>query len=322
MLALQERYLNPFTDFGFKKLFGEEANKTYLIDFLNTLLDGEQSSIAELQFMKNEHIGRQETDRRAIFDIYCTNQEGEHFIVELQKSKQKFFKDRSLYYATFPIQEQGLKGIWDFELKAVYTIGILDFVFDDDVHDLDKYYYKIKMTDIETQKTFYDKLTFIYLEMPKFKKTLNELENHFEKWMYVFNNLEKLESYPAKLQEKIFESFFEQAALSKLDREGQRAYESSLKYYRDLNNSIDTAKEEGREEGREEGEAIGIEKGEAIGIEKGEAIGIEKGKEEGREEGKITEKIAIAKNLLSKNFDLKNIAEITGLSIIEIKKIK
>ena len=245
-------YLNPFTDFGFKKLFGEEYNKDLLIDFLNQLLKKEQGRIKTLTYLKNEHLGRSEADRRAVYDLYCENEQGEKFIVEIQKSKQKFFKDRALYYSTFPIAEQGKMGDWDFELKAVYTVAILDFVFDDDKNDSEKYRYDVKLTDIETYKVFYDKLTFVYLEMPKFEKTLEELETRFDKWLYVLKNLERLHDIPEKFKDRIFRKLFAAAEIAKFTPEEARAYEDSLKVYRDLKNSIDTAREEGREEGKQE----------------------------------------------------------------------
>ena len=245
-------YLNPFTDFGFKKLFGEEYNKDLLIDFLNQLLKKEQGCIKTLTYLKNEHLGRSEADRRAVYDLYCENEQGEKFIVEIQKSKQKFFKDRALYYSTFPIAEQGKVGDWDFELKAVYTVAILDFVFDDDKNDSEKYRYDVKLTDIETYKVFYDKLTFVYLEMPKFEKTLEELETRFDKWLYVLKNLERLHDIPDKLKDRIFRKLFAAAEIAKFTPAEAMAYEDSLKVYRDLKNSIDTAREEGREEGKQE----------------------------------------------------------------------
>ena len=122
-----ERYINPFTDYGFKKLFGEEINKDLLLDFLNELLKEEQGVIKNITYLKTEHLGASEVDRKAIFDLYCENEKGEKFIVELQKTKQNFFKDRTLYYSTFPIREQAKRTDWDYELKAVYTIAILDF---------------------------------------------------------------------------------------------------------------------------------------------------------------------------------------------------
>ena len=254
-------YLNPFTDFGFKKLFGEEYNKDLLIDFLNQLLKNEQGRIKTLTYLKNEHLGRSEADRRAVYDLYCENEQGEKFIVEIQKSKQKFFKDRALYYSTFPIAEQGKAGDWDFELKAVYTVAILDFVFDDDKNDSEKYRYDVKLTDIETSKVFYDKLTFIYLEMPKFEKTLEQLESRFDKWLYVLKNLERLHDIPEKFKDRIFRKLFAAAEIAKFTPEEASAYEDSLKVYRDLKNSIDTAREEGHEEAMAEAAMKMLNKG-------------------------------------------------------------
>ena len=91
---------------------------------------------------------------------------------------------------------------------------------------------------------FYNKLTFIYLKMPKFNKTVDELETRFDKWLYVIRNLNRLDKVPDKLRERVFEKLFETAEIAKFTPEQVRSYEDSLKYYRDLKNSLDTAKEE------------------------------------------------------------------------------
>ena len=119
---MKAKYVNPFTDFGFKKIFGEEASKPLLIDFLNALLP-QTSKIVDLNFKNTEHLGQTDADRKAIYDIYCENEKGEKFIVELQKAKQNYFKERTIYYSTFPIREQAEKGDWNYNLKAVYCVG-------------------------------------------------------------------------------------------------------------------------------------------------------------------------------------------------------
>ena len=204
----REKYVNVFTDFGFKKLFGEKPSKPLLLDFLNELLIEQEGPIKNITYLNTEHLGSSPLDRRAIFDIYCENEKGEKFIVELQKAKQSYFKDRTLFYATFPIQEQAKQNDWDFKLKAVYTVAILDFVFEEDKADTHKYRYDVKLTDIETCKVFYDKLTFIYLELPKFKKKIDELSTNFEKWLFVLKNLHKLNKIPDQLKEERFEKLF------------------------------------------------------------------------------------------------------------------
>jgi predicted transposase/invertase (TIGR01784 family) len=295
MIEFREKYINPFTDYGFKRLFGEEPNKDLLMDFLNELLKEEQGKITELTYLKSENLSITEFNRKAIFDLYCTNERGEKFIVELQKTKQKFFKDRTVYYSTFPIRDQAITGSeWDFELKKVYTIAILDFVFDEDKNDPDKFRYDVKLSDIVTRKVFYDKLTFIYLEMPKFKKSIDELETRFDKWLFVIKNLHKLDRIPDKLKETIFLKLFETAEIAKFNPLEYQNYEDSLKYYRDLKNSFDTAREEGKE------------------------LGLEIGREKGIEE----EKRNIAKGMIAKGFEVSIIEDLTGLTNQEIEALK
>jgi predicted transposase/invertase (TIGR01784 family) len=251
MSIAQEKYISPFTDFGFKKIFGTEVNKDLLLDFLNELIK-DKGKITDLSYLNAEQLGMTEYERKAVFDIYCQTESGERFIVEMQKAKQDFFKDRSVFYATFPIREQAVKGkSWDFELSAVYAVGILNFVFNNHLEDKDYYHSEVKLMDVVKKEVFYDKLTFIYLEMPKFNKDVNLLNTRFEKWMYVLKNLSKLQDRPVALQEKIFERLFRVAEIAKLSKKELDEYENSLKAYRDWENIIDTAKREARMSERE-----------------------------------------------------------------------
>lgn len=248
MSALKDKYINPLTDFGFKKLFGTEPNKILLIDFLNQILP-EKHRIKDLSYSRNEQLGLNELDRKAIFDLYCIGDSGERFIVEMQKAKQNFFKDRSIYYASFPIQEQAGKGEWDYRLEPVYSVGILDFIFDDHKSDEEL----LHTVELKNQRceVFYDKLKFIYIELPKFKKQEDELETQFDKWLYVFRHLSNLQDRPKKLQDRVFQKLFDAAEIAKFSPEERNAYEDSLKYYRDLKNVVDTSREEGIIEGIE-----------------------------------------------------------------------
>ena len=283
---MKGKYINLFTDFGFKKIFGEEESKENLISFLNTLLP-EHHHIEELSFSNNEQQGASILDRKAIFDLNCKSSSGEYFIVELQKAKQNFFKDRSVFYATFPLQQQAKSGDWDFRLAAVYMIGILDFVFDEDRNNREASKEVVHRVQLKNQhnQVFYDKLTFIYLTLPNFIKTEQELETLQDKWFYLFRHLHELEQVPERLQELVFKRLFELAQLAKFSQEERNAYESSLKYYRDLKNVIDTAHYEG----------------------------IIKGKQESA--------LEIASNLLSL-MDDETIARITGLDITIIQKLR
>ena len=252
----QERYINPYTDFGFKKLFGTELNKDLLISFLNALFAGSKKEIQDVQYLNSEHLGDGYGDRRAVFDVYCKTEDGGRFIVEMQRADQEFFKDRSLYYSTFAIREQAPKGKdWDYELEDVYTIGVLNFKFPDDEYPADSYRHEVKLKDIDDNHVFYDKLTLIYLEMPKFNKTEDELETMLDKWMFVLRNLSRLLERPKALQDRVFKKLFDQAEIAQYSPEERREYEASIKNYWDYYSTMKTAVKKGREEGRAEGRA-------------------------------------------------------------------
>jgi predicted transposase/invertase (TIGR01784 family) len=265
-MPLTDKYINPFTDFGFKKLFGSEPNKDILISFLNEILP-EKHRITDLAYAKSDQTGLTEDSRSAIFDLFCTSQSGEHFIVEMQKARQNYFKDRSVFYTSFPIQEQAQKGEWNYKLEAIYLIGILDFTFSEDASEK-QVRHEVQLKDQQC-RVFYDKLTCVYLEMPHFNKREEELETNFDKWMYVLRQLPNLQERPRAMQERVFAKLFEAAEIARFNKEDRLGYEASLKTYRDLKNVVDTSFDEGKAEGLEEG----LEKGEAIGLEKGRAEG-------------------------------------------------
>ncbi|NJO14272.1 MAG: PD-(D/E)XK nuclease family transposase [Thioploca sp.] len=244
------RYLNPYTDFGFKKLFGEEGNKDLLTDFLNQLLPP-YHQIGSLQFKNPENLPDLPLERKAIFDIYCQSVTGENFIVEMQKAKLHFFKDRALFYSTFPIRDQAKKGEWDFKLTPVYYVAILDFKYDE-VEEQHKLLREVALKDQEGQ-LFYDKLHFKFLQMPLFTKREHELATHFDKWLYFLKNLESFEQIPAILNEPLFQKAFETLEEANLSPEQREQYQKSLLTYWELKGVVDTAREEGREEGRLEG---------------------------------------------------------------------
>ncbi len=249
----KEIYINPYTDFGFKKLFGTEMNKDLLISFLNALFSGSKKEIIDIQYLNSEHLGDNYGDRRAVFDVYCKTEDGGRFIVEMQKAEQSYFKDRSLYYSTFAIREQAPKGQqWDYHLEDVYTVGVLNFKFPNDEYPADSYRHEIKLKDVADNHVFYDKLTFVYLEMPKFNKKEEELETMFDKWMFVLRNLSRLLERPKALQDRVFQKVFEQAEIASYTPEERREYEASIKNYWDYYSTMKTAQDKGRAEGRAE----------------------------------------------------------------------
>jgi predicted transposase/invertase (TIGR01784 family) len=309
----EPKYINPFTDFGFKKIFGEEANKDLLIDFLNELLASQNRHIKDLTFNKTNRLGTTGLDRNVVFDLYCESETGEKFTVELQKAKQSFFKDRMLYYSSFSVQEQGIKGDWNYQLKPVYVVGILDFIIEENKKS-DIVVSHNQLMDNDRHTVFYDKLTFVTLQMPNFTKTENELETNFDKWLFVIKNLHRLDNIPERLKTKIFEKLFKTASYSALNKADRDKYEESLKYYNDLKNSLDTAFDDGKEEARLEMQNLIKE---AQNREEEER----KQKEEARQkESEATQKFA--RKMLKYGESVEEIMKESGLSREEIERIK
>ncbi len=235
------KYINPYTDFGFKKLFGEEGNKDLLIDFLNQLLPAHHQ-IADLNFRNTENLADSTAERKAIFDIHCKAISGERFIVEMQKAKVKYFKDRSLFYITFPIRDQAQQGDWNFKLEPIYFVAILDFEYDE-AEERRKFRRDVALKD-QDGEVFFDKLHFKFLQMPLFNKKENELESKFDKWCYFLKNLENFDHIPSILNEPIFQKAFGTASLAGLSAEQRDKYEQSLIQYRDLKSALETVVEE------------------------------------------------------------------------------
>jgi len=257
------RYLNPLTDFGFHKIFGTEANKGLLIDFLNEVIKGE-GQITEIEYLRSEQWGFVETNRKAVFDIFCKTKNGESFIVEMQKAKQTYFCDRSIFYASLPILNQAVKGNWDFQLKAVYLVAILDFVLFEEFEDDQEYVVEHVCLMRERTKTPYsNKLKFAFVELPKFKKMEKELGTHFDKWLYLLRNLPKLKSRPESVGGKIFDELFDLAEIKRLTTADMETYKKSVLEYYDVQSAMACAREEGIQKGIERG----IEKGREESIE-------------------------------------------------------
>ena len=288
------RYINIYTDFAFKKVFGTEANKDLLISFLNQLmgLTGD-SEITDVTYLNPEQLGDNINERRAVYDVYCSTGNGEHFIVEMQKAKQDHFKDRALYYSSFAIREQGTKGSilkpWDYKLMPVYVVGILNFVMDEEDEEVIT---RVTLKD-DRNREFNKNLQFIFIEMPKFTKEETELKTFLDKWLYVIKNISRLDDKPQALTEGIFKKLFDVAEISQFSKVDRAEYEESLKVFWDFSNVLSTAERKGRAEG------------EAIGIAKGER----------------DEKLHNAKKMKQKGLSSEDIAEITGLSKEEIENL-
>lgn len=326
------RFIDPLTDFGFKRIFGSEPNKKLLIAFLNELFKG-RKVIRDLVYNQQENNGPVSYYRKTIFDLTCTGSDGETFIIEVQRADQKFFTDRAVFYTASKLYEQGQKGKsnWDFELKEVYLIAVMDFNFEN--IQSGKYLHRVRLAEEETGQTFYNKLGFIFLELPNFNKGEKEIKTDLERWMYVLRNMAKMEKIPVILHKRIFQKLFHIAEIANLKKEEYMLYEKALldrwteyAVRKTAAEKIKTAAEkvktaEEKVKAAEEKAKAAKEKAKAAkeSAKKAMKDGIEKGMEKGAEQ-KTRE---VVKKLVSKlGLTDAQISDIAGVSVNYVKKIR
>ncbi len=245
-------FINPFTDIGFKRIFGQEFSKPLLLDFLNNLLVGERK-IENITFLDKEMPRDIEGERSIIYDVLCETETGEKIIVEMQNQRQPFFKQRSIFYASEAISRQARKGReWRFDIKAVYLIAFLNFTLEDIGTTFRT---DVALLDMRTKEVFSDKIRLIYLQLPYFNKEADECKNDFERWIYVLKNMETINRLPWTAKSAVFKRLEEIAEVRALTKEEQMQYDHALKVYRDNYNTFQGAIEEGMKEGREKGRA-------------------------------------------------------------------
>lgn len=299
------RYINPFTDWGFKMIFGQEANKDILIFFLNELLKGERV-ITDLSFLDKESLGNRSDERSLIYDIYCKTDTGEYIIVEMQNRSQSNFIDRSIYYVAKSLVSQPMKGDWGYQLVAVYGVFFMNFT-------MPNFLGRNLRTDVimanrETGEMLSDKMRMIYLQLPCFNKGESDCDNDFERFIYVLKKMEILDRMPFEKKNFIFTRLAKIAEVRKLTKQEQIDYDASLKKYRDAYNVMRTQREEGREEGRQEGRKEGMKEG------------MKKGMKEGRKEGERNKAFEIAHLMKESGMTVEDICRLTGLTPEEVEK--
>ena len=293
------KFINPFTDVGFKRIFGQEMSKDLLIDFLNSLMEGERH-IEDVTFLDKEQLPENARDRGLIYDVYCQTSTGEHIIVEMQNKDQLHFKERALLYLSKAIVEQSKRGDEGklYEIDAVYGIFFMNFR---NSSFASRFRTDVALMDTETHEVFSDKIRMTYLQLPEFQKDVDECETVFDRWIYILKHMTVLERLPWAAQHAVFQKLSqicETAALTKVER---MQYDESRKIYLD---NLAT-----------------LEKSRLDGIEEGMEKGIKQGLEQGLEQGKKAAQIEIARKMKNDGMPTEVIGRITGLSPKEIAEL-
>ena len=279
------KYVNPLSDWG--------MNKDLLLGFLRSLFP--ERGISDIAYLRNERQNLSERERDSVFDVVCTDAGGAQFVVEMQKRTQRYFRDRALYYAAHPIIEQGRKGSWNYLLKPVCVVGILDFAMEHEYGPeagrwREKLVHRYRLREDETGEIMNSKLEFLYLEVGAFRKEISGSSPATDKWMYVLKNLSRLEERPQALRERVFERLFEAAKIAAYTKEERNQYENDMMTENDYRNTIDYARDEGREAGLAE--------------------------------GKVEGKAEVARKMLAAGMPAEQITEFTGLTVEQLAALK
>jgi len=327
-------YIDLKNDFSFKKVFGSTGNEDLLLLLINCLLP--EKHIASVTLSNQERIGHRRDSRKSVNDIHCITDSGQEFIVEMQLGDQDYFNDRMMFYASFSITDQikiGDISLDKYKLTPIYVIGITDFIINEIKADANVLHTFSIVDTNDRNCLFSGNLNFVTVELPKFRKTYEELENDQDKMLYLFQHLSTMKEIPEKFRGQTFAKLFKVCMFASMDKMSQREYLSYLMAMRDERARMATAIdrglamgrtkgfEEGRQEGLEKGLQEGLEKGLQEGLEKGLQEGREEGREEGRQEGREEgrqEKLAMVRAMKGQGIPIETIAICSGLSIDEI----
>ncbi len=281
---LNELYLDLTSDWGFKYILGSSENKEFTLSFINSVLP-EKDHVSDVQFLPTEHIGADVESRVAVFDILCTTNDQRKILIEMQKLPQTYFSDRTLFYSTWPIQSQAIKGNWDYRLNKVYVISVITFKLNSSTDHFENHH---KILNTETYKEYTQALEFVTLELPCFKLQLEESNTPLEKWIWAFLNLNKVKDRAPEFVETTFKHLLERAELLKFTKKNLNEYKMSIYNERNLKPFTDYA----RDKGFEEGEA----------------------------QGRFSEKQELAKKLLADGFDPEKVRQLTGLGLNDLNR--
>ena len=221
-------YADLLLDLTFKKAFNPDTqNKVCLIELLNALLEGEiDEPIEDVQSRDKEHNDGSNENRTTIFDLHCVDTKKRKFIIEVQIAPQENIVNRAIYYASQTVVSQGERGRgYSYSLDPVITVMFMEFsVFDEQ----NKYLRKAMLREKDGARIS-QTLNFVFVELPKFRKKLEELETDLDKCLYALCHIKELRKMPSKYTGSSFELLFRTAELAKFSKEEQKMIDAAQK---------------------------------------------------------------------------------------------
>lgn len=297
------RFVDPFTDVGFKIVFGKENKSNEILrSFLNDLFHDQEDfdPIRTLRYLNNERSRERLDDRSVIYDILCETEQGHRFIVEMQRQSKPHFFGRAVYYVSRAIYEQGLKGAnkenddWNYDVIPVVGVFFCDFYVKGLAHRLVQH---LRLCDLATRQPVGNLMRYAFIQLPAFTKREEECHSEFDKWIYILKNMSTMQTIPFTSHRDVFDRLARISSVAALTPEERLQYDYDIKKARDYKEEMRQAREEG------------LQKGIAEGIQKGIA------------EGRVEERLAIAAAMKEKGIDMAVIMSVTGLAEAEISKL-
>ncbi|MCS7073634.1 MAG: Rpn family recombination-promoting nuclease/putative transposase [Bacteroidia bacterium] len=301
------RFVDVKNDIAFRKIFGNEAKKIILISFLNAILAFEgEHQIVDIRIVNPFQLPNLHLGKVSILDLKATDQSGRTFIIEMQIGDLEGFSKRVLYYASKSYSEQLYQGNQYRELKPIIFIGITDFSFSENPNYISRH----QIRDVETSEHILKDIEFNFIELPKFNKSIHELNTLADKWIFFIKNAENLSIIPENTDDSGLKLAYEEANIYTWTKDELASYDYVLMREEDERARHDAALKYGFKQGIEQG------------IEQGIKQGIKQGIEQGKQIGSKQAQIEVAKKMLKRGTPIQIIAEDTGLSIEEIQNLK
>ena len=286
------RFVDPFTDVGFKIVFGKENQSNEILrSFLNDLFHDQEDfdPIKSLTYLNNERSRERLDDRSVIYDILCETERGHRFIVEMQRQSKPHFFGRAVYYVSRAIYEQGLKDAnkenddWNYDVIPVVGVFFCDFY----VKGLDRRLVQhLRLCDMATHKPVGNLTRYAFIQLPAFDKGEDECDTEFDKWIYILKNMSSMQTIPFTSHRDVFERLAKVSSVAALSAEERLQYDYDIKKARDYKEEMRAARDEG--------------------LQKGIA------------EGRAEERLSIARSMKEKGLDTATILSITGISEAEL----
>ncbi len=289
------RYLNPTNDVSFRKLFGTEKHKPLLISFLNSILvlEGERK-IKKVEFLSKEQAPLIKQSKTSILDIKCTDERNIQYIVEMQNKSVPAFVKRTQFYVAHSYVTQFPAGSEYIDLKPIILLAIANYELFPDKKQVISYH---RTLDVDTLENDLKDLSYVFIELPKFKKNQNDLDTVQDKWLHFFKNWNETKEIPSKVQEvELLEAYHAMEEYN-WDSSEREAY---IKANIALTDEYDARRKE---------------------REKGLLEGLKKGLKKGHKEGREKRNLEIAHKMLGSGFSYQQISDLTGLSEQEIQSL-